>query len=425
MTVRVLCTGDIHIGRRASRVTGSYRSAEIWSSIVDRAIQENVDLLALSGDVVDKESKSYEALGPLQDGLSKLHHAGIETVAVTGNHDHDVLVRLAGVTGTDRFHLLGEGGVWERFTLERDGRPLLHVDGWSFPHEHVSDAPMRNYPAMPSNGVPVLGLLHGDVGVPGSRYAPIDLASLWTHPVDAWLLGHIHTARRFDGPGSGVALYPGSPLALDPGEQGLHGPWMVELDPGRAPELRHIPLSPVRYEIRGIDATPITSQDDFDRELSETLRTLGRDVDDGAARVVSARLNISGRSAAYRHLPHWIERARQDLGQYSVGEVVIEIDLFSCNVRPPIDLESLAQGSNPAAETAMLILALDEPEPAPIYRKLISDTLVDIRTIAAHTSYSALPADDDGPGEREARRLLEVNAWHMLAGLLGKKESLA
>ncbi len=425
MTVRVLCTGDIHIGRRASKVSGTYRSADIWTSIVDLAIQEDVDLLALSGDVVDKESKSYEALGPLHDGLERLDRAGIETVAVTGNHDHDVLVRLAGVTGTGRFHLLGAGGEWERHTVERDGRPFLHVDGWSFPREHVGEAPIHAYAPPPDDGVPVLGVLHGDVGVPGSRYAPIDLTSLWAHAVDAWVLGHIHTARRFDGPAHSVAFYTGSPLALDPGEPGPHGPWMVELGPDRAPGIRHLQLSPVRYERREIDASGIANQDAFDRALTDTLYALGHHADADAVQVVSARLHVAGRSEAYRHIPGWIDRAQEDLGQYPVGKLVIEVDRITCDVRPHIDLEARARGSNPAAETAKLILALGEPDPAPIYQELIRDTLSELQAVFRHASFLALRAEGDEPGEPDARALLEAQAWRMLASLVAHKEMSA
>jgi len=134
---RVLCTGDIHIGRRASKVKNTYRSAEVWSSIVELAIAEQVDLLAISGDVVDAASKSYEALGPLESGLRRLNEARIETVAVSGNHDFDVLAKLSSVTGTERFRLLGRGGAWERHTYSGADGSLLHVDGWSFPNMHA------------------------------------------------------------------------------------------------------------------------------------------------------------------------------------------------------------------------------------------------------------------------------------------------
>jgi DNA repair protein SbcD/Mre11 len=60
-----MCAGDIHIGRRSSRVVNAFRTADAWDAIVDKTIQADVDLLAISGDLIDKENKSYEAIGVL------------------------------------------------------------------------------------------------------------------------------------------------------------------------------------------------------------------------------------------------------------------------------------------------------------------------------------------------------------------------
>src|SRR5690606_30847102 len=98
--MRVLCAGDLHIGRRPTRLPSDVDSSRLscarsWESIVDYAVDQRVDVLALSGDVVDQSNKFYEAIGPLERGLARLRAAGVATVAVAGNHDHDVLPQLA------------------------------------------------------------------------------------------------------------------------------------------------------------------------------------------------------------------------------------------------------------------------------------------------------------------------------------------
>jgi hypothetical protein len=40
-----------------------------------------------------------------------------------------------------------------------------------------------------------------------------------------------------------MVLYPGSPQALDPGESGLHGAWIIELLPGNRFSARQFTLS--------------------------------------------------------------------------------------------------------------------------------------------------------------------------------------
>src|SRR6476659_9442001 len=139
--MRVLCTGDVHLGRPLSQIPDSsalkgVSSTAAWRAIVKLALEEKVDLLAISGDLVDAANRYYEAIGPVEEGIRQLADAGIPVVAVAGNHDHSALPRIA-----DRLDgaltLLGRHEQWERWTLMRDGRPALHVDGWSFRQERV------------------------------------------------------------------------------------------------------------------------------------------------------------------------------------------------------------------------------------------------------------------------------------------------
>ncbi|HEU0164259.1 MAG TPA: DNA repair exonuclease, partial [Thermomicrobiales bacterium] len=311
MSVRVLCLGDVHMGRRASRVSGTYRSVDAWSRAVDIAIAERVDLVALSGDIVDEESKSYEALGPLEAGIRRLDGAGIDTVAVSGNHDWDVLPRLIGASGGERFHLLGRYGAWERFTLRRDNVPVLFVDGWSFPRGRVPESPLAHYRPQGGDGVPLLGLFHTDLDAMVSNHAPVRSVDLWRYPVDFWLLGHIHAARVLTGPqGRGTAIYPGSPYALDPGEPGTHGVWLATFQPGEPVALRPIPLSPVRYESREVDLADVVDEEGFLRALSSAMRDpTFSSQSDGSLEAISLRLTFTGRSAAHQDILAWSDRA--------------------------------------------------------------------------------------------------------------------
>ena len=97
MAITVLATGDIHIGKKSSSI---FQDAEesatkySWFRIVDYAIKHEVDVLALTGDVVDRDNRYFEAIGPLQTGFEKLKSAGIAVYMISGNHDFDVLSQL-------------------------------------------------------------------------------------------------------------------------------------------------------------------------------------------------------------------------------------------------------------------------------------------------------------------------------------------
>ena len=94
MSIRILCTGDIHLGRRPSRVPESIDAHALgptaaWKCFVRSAIELKVHAVVLTGDVVDASNRFYEAFSVLQSGVEQLVKAGITIYAVSGNHDWD------------------------------------------------------------------------------------------------------------------------------------------------------------------------------------------------------------------------------------------------------------------------------------------------------------------------------------------------
>lgn len=137
MALKVLAVGDLHLGRTPSRLPDELSlqardlgPAGAWHRIVDAALAERVDALVLAGDVVEEENDFFEAWRELATGVERLLVAGIRVIAVVGNHNIQVLPRLADqIVG---FELLGRGGAWQQVTLESGGERLT-LHGWSFP----------------------------------------------------------------------------------------------------------------------------------------------------------------------------------------------------------------------------------------------------------------------------------------------------
>lgn len=149
MALQVLVTGDIHVGLTSTRLPTTFpvefaRAVNGWQAVVDSAIAHRCDLLILTGDIVDQDNKFWEAIGPLASGIHRLVEHDIRTVAVSGNHDHDVLPRLADqFAGSGAFRLLGRDGQWERYSVDVAGQAVLHIDGWSFPNQYVDFDPVE------------------------------------------------------------------------------------------------------------------------------------------------------------------------------------------------------------------------------------------------------------------------------------------
>lgn len=365
--MKILCSGDLHIGRKAARLPASllgldgkmFTASQAWLDLVQTARNLRVDLVLLSGDVVDRANRYFEAFGPLEHGLAALAQAQIPVVAVAGNHDFDVLPKLAQSFPQEQFRLLGVPGRWERHTIYKDGSAVLHIDGWSFPRQHVHQDPLAGYRPEPTEGVPVIGLLHCDLDKTQSAYAPVAAADLLRQPVSFWLLGHIHAPMLRQEAGQPGILYPGSPMALDPGEPGLHGPWLLTVEPGGAVTAEQLPLSRVRYDTVTVDLTGASYRDQVDKAIAEALRLHVQDavMEQGdSLRCLVTALNLQGATPLHRSLAGMLS----DLNDLTVPhqDAWAVVDRVWYNTRPPRDLETLAQGSGPPGVLAKDLLAL-------------------------------------------------------------------
>lgn len=325
---------------------------------MELAITEGVDLLALSGDVIDQENKYYEATGPLERGVRRLAEAGIPVVAVAGNHDYDVLPRVFKDLGSENATLLGAGGRWERHTIHKDGKPTLHVDGWSFPSQRYLDDPLHGYSPEAADGVPTLGLLHGDLEQPRSVYAPVRLADLERLPHAFWLLGHVHVPARH----GGRILYPGSPQAMDPGESGAHGAWLLEIEDGRC-EARQIPLSTVRYEVIEVDVTDVTDALEVHSRVRAAVKSALAEVEEngcGPLRFFSCRVRLTGRTPLHRKLGDEASELAAEAQIPGTSTVSALIERISVDTRPALSLPDLARVNDAPGNIAKLLLALED-----------------------------------------------------------------
>ena len=86
---------------------------------VDLAIDRRVAAVLLPGDVVDSNNARFEAMVPLETCTRRLLDAGIEVIAMAGNHDVEALPRMASMV--DGFRLLGSGGTWQAHVVSHHG----------------------------------------------------------------------------------------------------------------------------------------------------------------------------------------------------------------------------------------------------------------------------------------------------------------
>jgi exonuclease SbcD len=249
--VKLLHTADWHVGRT---IRGRSRVAEheaVLADLVRLADVEDVDLVLVVGDLFDSAAPTPEAERLVYRALLDLGRDGRPVVVVAGNHDNprrlaavapvfdqaDVHLHT-GVLPPDRGGVLAleAGGVpvrlallpfvSQRHVVDADALMGAHGDQHALTYaersRRILDALATGFEDHTVNIVVAHAMVADGVLGGGERSAHT-VFDYWV-PATAFpatahyvALGHLHRAQRI--PGACPIWYPGSPLALDFGEQ--------------------------------------------------------------------------------------------------------------------------------------------------------------------------------------------------------------
>ena len=375
----ILVIGDVHLGTACSGVpdeisswgldSGELAPAATLKLSVDFAIEKHLDAVLFAGDVVESTNARFEAMLPLEESIRRLLDAGIQVIAVAGNHDVEALPRLAALI--DGFTLLGAGGQWEANVISKNQSPVAQVIGWSFGERFVRQSPVAQLLAQPletpSPLVPRIGLLHADLDASGGHYAPIRQTELDDTGYDAWLLGHIHKPsleRLSSSTDSRPSGYLGSLVGLDPLETGPHGPWLLRISNGGDLHLEQVALAPLRWEHLPVSIDGLEHVEDVpDRLLGEAERFVRELGEAGTPlRALGLRVRLTGTSTRYEEI-----RQRIATGEWNtLGRVVDGTAVFFNKIIDSmglqLDLTEIAVGDDPAALMAQRLLILQHDD---------------------------------------------------------------
>jgi DNA repair protein SbcD/Mre11 len=311
MVIKILTTADIHIGRTSSgadQIGDNSSTRYAWERITNYAIEEDIHVLVIAGDIVEHANRYFEAASALEAGLAKLDQAGISVFLVSGNHDYDVLPALMDRRTFENVHFLGKGGEWEFKTVEIAGQKIQFT-GWSFPQMHVKKDPLLDFPYSEiDQHVVSIGLIHGDYENKESRYAPLELSTMTGKGVDVWVMGHIHKLGLFN-ERDPMIYYPGSPHALSAKEKGEHGAVLLTVSEQRTIQKDVVPLSPVRYEEIQIEISECSEQDEIQAKIIDDCDSfIENEIDQNEyLELLSFDVTLTGTHVDISQLDEWIE----------------------------------------------------------------------------------------------------------------------
>jgi len=429
MSIKILATADLHLGRMSTAVPehAEERSSRYtWEGIVEWAVQHHVDLLLLAGDIIDEDNRFFEAIGPLQSGFRTLKNNGVQVCMIAGNHDHDVLAQVIRDEQYDHIHMLGTNGEWEVTTFSHSDGAEIQIAGWSFPGKYVRQDPLGGFDdlTLDSDRV-ILGLLHADVGVVGSKYAPVSLHHLAGKPVDAWILGHIHSPGKLQSAHPYIA-YTGTPHALNPGEPGLHGPILLEINGKEDIRISRVPLSPVRYENVEVDVSEAEDAESFRHVVSARLLSEAQALLSQLEKVafLICDVKLTGENRFVDQINGWKDQVLNYTTSLETNTRVL-VRKIDNRVQPAVmNLQELATHDSPAGKLAETILAIQDGESTPFLDELTGQWQWNLTKINQSATY--LPLMKEGrlaePSDEKAREYILNECNRLLGALLSQQK---
>lgn len=271
--MKLMHISDLHLGKRVNEISMLDEQRHILGQILDIAVSEQADAIAVAGDIYDKQIPSEEAVQLFDDFLVKVSNMNIPLFAISGNHDSAERVAFgsrlmtpcgiylsqvysgasAPVTLTDEF---GEVNIY-MLPFVRPSAVRLY-----FPEEKINSyddavrTAVKNMQADTSQRNIIIahqfvtGAVHGgseSVSVGGLDNIGADIFDIFDYAA----LGHIHGAQDISRP---ETRYCGTPLKYSLSEAKQEkSVTIVELREKGNINIRTLPLHPLHdmREIRG------------------------------------------------------------------------------------------------------------------------------------------------------------------------------
>ncbi|MEV0587183.1 exonuclease SbcCD subunit D [Nonomuraea sp. NPDC050310] len=274
--MKILHTADWHVGKVLKGHSRADEHRAVLRELVGAAREHDVDAVIVAGDLFDTSAPTPEAQSLVLPALLALHEDGRDVVVLAGNHDNPQLFEVyRPLLGKLGVHVVG---TFRRTAVEftaRSGEPvrlaalpfLSHryvvraaevLAGTAIEHNRDYAARMGELIAALTSGFSgeTVNLVTTHGTLPGGRFGggEREAQSVFSYYFEPTAfpastqyaaLGHLH--RRQQIPGPCPIWYPGSPLAVDFGEEAnLPGALLVDVEPGRPAVVTELLVSQAR-----------------------------------------------------------------------------------------------------------------------------------------------------------------------------------
>ncbi|PTJ75416.1 DNA repair exonuclease [Staphylococcus simulans] len=246
---------------------------ESFKTLVNFALQEEVDFIVIAGDVFDDHNRTLRAEVFLKEQFERLKKEQIFVYMCHGNHDP---LSDSVVTDWPENVSVFDKNVETYQTITKNGEKIL-LHGFSYQDHASYENKLDEYPS--SQGVKGLhiGVLHGTYSKSSTkhRYTEFRLEDLNSKLYHYWALGHIHERQQInDMP---PTYYPGNIQGRHFNEMGDKGFLLVEGDEFKL-NVEFVPSHFIRFDEIKIETKQTTKQGIYDvvQKFKNQVRKQGK-----------------------------------------------------------------------------------------------------------------------------------------------------
>ena len=251
--LRILHTADLHLDSPFEYMNAAKagirrrEQRELLDRLADLARINEVDIVLISGDLLESSMIYAETEEQL---IRSLRSMAVPVFIAPGNHDYysdDCRYRRMRLPAN--VHVFTENRI-ECVELEEQG---VCVYGAAFT-DRVCAPLLENFRAERKRGMFNVLCIHGEVGVPQSKYNPITENELAFSGVDYAGLGHIHSASGLRQAGDTWYSWPGCPEGRGFDETGEKYVNIVELEDDGC-TMEQVSIAKRCYRVMNVDVS--------------------------------------------------------------------------------------------------------------------------------------------------------------------------
>ncbi len=251
--IKILHAADFHLDSPFEGLPGSKAAVrraeqrELLTALGELSQREHVDLVLLSGDLLDSSKAFYETGEELVRALGNI---SAPVFIAPGNHDY-----YTPKCPYARLKLPENVYIFNSPKIDRVEMPGLGavIYGAAFTDSH-SGPMLKDFSAEKKENYFNIMCIHGELGNPDSVYNPISEKELENSGMDYVALGHIHKASGLKKAGSTYYSWPGCPEGRGFDETGDKTVSIIELSDDNC-TLTPFSIASRRYEIMNVDIT--------------------------------------------------------------------------------------------------------------------------------------------------------------------------